>query len=102
MSLKFCFQNCESRAISDSGFSKCMQNICSQNVNGSMMNFSGGGGGDGYGYGCDGGGDGYGYGGGCIDCGGIFWDWYACADAYVGVGTGSSVPVFLYVIESFK
>ena len=94
MSLKFCFQNCESRAISDSGFSKCMQNICSQNVNGLMMSFDGGGC---DGYGCGGGGGGRG-----IDCGGRFWDWYACADAYVGVGTGSSVPLFLYVIESFK
>jgi type IV secretory pathway TrbL component len=32
MALNFCFQNCENRTISDTGFSKCMQNICFQNV----------------------------------------------------------------------
>jgi hypothetical protein len=33
MSLNLCFQNSVNRAISDTGFSKCMQNICFQNVN---------------------------------------------------------------------
>jgi hypothetical protein len=50
---------------------------------------------------CDGddfdGGDGSG-----SDCGGRFWDLYACADAYVGVcigvGTGSWVPVFQRIL----
>lgn len=39
---------------------------------------------------------------GAVVTGGRFCDWYACADAYTGVGTGSGVPVFHYTRESFS
>jgi hypothetical protein len=64
MSLNFHFKNCEKTAISDTGFSKCMQNICSQNVNRLMVSGGCGGGGGGGRGSCGGGGVGYGYDGG--------------------------------------
>ena len=75
-----------------------MWNSCSQNVNRLMVSSSNSSSSSGGGGGGDSGGGSCGRGGGVrSDCGGRFWDLYACADAYVGVciGIGSIcwVPV---------